>query len=45
MSTLSAAETKGSEELVNEINSITDVTKGVTPEYSPQAWTREGMTD
>ena len=45
MSTLSAAETKVSEELVNEINSITDVTKGVTPEYSPQAWTREGMTD
>jgi len=45
METLSAAETKVSEELVNEINSITDVTKDATPGYTPSAWTKEGRTD
>jgi len=45
MTTLSAAETKVSEELVSEINAITDVTKGTTPDYRPQAWTREGLSD
>lgn len=42
---LSAAETKVSDALVAEINSITETTGSKTPEYQPQAWTREGMVD
>lgn len=45
MTNLSVAEGKVSEELVNEINSITDRATGNGPAYSPEAWNREGFTD
>ena len=45
MTNLSVSEGKVSEELVNEINSITSSDKGTGPAYEPNAWTREGFTD